>query len=106
MKFWFPVFIIPVFGWSPVVIRYLRIQGNTNTFLKDLYSHTTGKVVSSFIPIEGPLKDIIQGTVYECVENKTILAEEIAKQLIIQMVSYEVNQEVHELFKEVTHNHP
>jgi len=104
MKIWW-FFTLPVFGWSPVVIRYLRIQGNTNSFLKDIYSHTTGKVISSFIPIEGPLKDIIQGTVYECVENKTFLAEHIAKHFIIQIISYEVNEEVHEIFKKITHTH-
>ncbi len=90
---------------GPVVVRYLRIQGNTNQFLKELYSHTTGKVVSSFIPLDGPVKEIIQGTVYDCVENRTLLAEYVAKHLLIQFISYEVNDGVHEIVKQITHKH-
>lgn len=96
------MFILPIFGWSPVVVvRYLRIQGNTNSFLKELYSHTTGKVVSSFVPLDGQFKEIVQGAVYECVENKTLLAEYVAKQLVIQFISCEVNDGVHELVKTI-----
>ena len=88
---------------GPVMIRYLRIQGNTNLFLKELYAHTTGRVVSSFIPLDGPVKEIIQGTIYECVENKTLLANYVAKHLLIQFISYEVNDGVHEIVKQITH---
>lgn len=88
---------------GPVVVRYLRIQGTTNTFLKEVYSHTTGRVVSSFIPLDGPVKEIIQSTVYDCVENKTLLAEYFAKHLLIQFISYEVNDGVHEIVKQITH---
>ena len=95
--------VLPALGWNPSVVRYLRIQGNTNVFLKEICSHTTGKVVSSFVPLEGPVKEILQGTVYECVENRTILAEYVAKNLLIQMISYEVNEGVHEVFKKITH---
>jgi hypothetical protein len=96
MKFLW-LWIIPVFGFSPVMVRYLRIQTNTNTFWKEMYSHTAGKVVSSLISIEGPFKEVIQGTAYECVEKKTFGAEDVAKHLLIQLVSYEVNQGVHEI---------
>lgn len=88
---------------APAMVRYLRIQGTTNTFLKELYSHTTGKVVSSFIPLDGPVKEIIQSTVYDCVENKTLVAEYFAKHLLIQFISYEVNDGVHEIMKQITH---
>ena len=107
MKWW--LFLVPgigqAIGLSPVVVRYLRIQGNTNTFLKELYSHTSGRVLSSFIPLEGPVKEIIQSTVYDCVENKTLLAEYVAKHLLIQFISYEVNDGVHEIVKQITHTH-
>jgi hypothetical protein len=43
--------VLPALGWNPAVVRYLRIQGNTNVFLKEICSHTTGKVVSSFVPL-------------------------------------------------------
>jgi hypothetical protein len=97
------LFVLPTFGLRPAVIRYLRIQGNTNAFLKELYSHTTGKVVSSFVPLDGPVKEILQNTVYECVENRTLIAEYVAKHLLIQMISYEVNEGVHEMVKKLTH---
>lgn len=102
MKFLW-LWIIPVFGFSPVMVRYLRIQTNTNTFWKEMYSHTAGKVVSSLIPIEGPLKEVIQGTAYECVEKNTCVPEDLAKHLLIQLVSYEVNNGVHEIVNNGVH---
>ena len=102
MKFiW--LWIVPIFGFTPVMVRYLRIQTNTNPIWKEMYSHTTGKVVSSFIPLEGPLKEVIQGTAYECVENNTFGAEYIAKHLLIQLVSYEVNNGVHDMVNHGVH---
>ena len=103
MKFrWFLTFHL-VSCWSPVMVRYLRIQGSTNTFLKELYSHTTGRVVASFVPLDGPVKEIIQSTLYDCVENRTLLAEYVARHLLIQMISYEVNEGVHQVVKQITH---
>ena len=101
MKFvWFV--LIPVVGFSPVVLRYLRIQGNTNPFLKEVCSHTTGNIVSSLVPM-GPVHEILKDTVYECVENRTLLAEYFVKQLLIQCISHEINDGVHEVWKKITH---
>lgn len=97
---WF--ILVPIMGFSPVVIRYLRIQGNTNPFLKEVYTHTTGNLAASFVPM-GPIQDILKDTVYECVENRTILAEYFAKQLLIQFISHEINDGVHEVLKKITH---
>jgi hypothetical protein len=102
MKFtWF--ILMPVVGFSPVVLRYLRIQGNTNPFLKEVCRHTTGKIVSSFVPMGGPIEDILRDTVYECVENRTVLAEYVAKHLLLQCISHEINDGVHEVWKKITH---
>lgn len=94
---------MPVVGFSPVVLRYLRIQGNTNPFLKEVCLHTTGKIVSSFVPMGGPIEDILRDTVYECIENRTVLAEYFAKHLLLQIVSHEINDGVHEVWKKITH---
>ena len=94
---------MPVVGFSPVVLRYLRIQGNTNPFLKEVCRHTTGKIVSSFVPMGGPIEDILRDTVYECVENRTVLAEYVAKHLLLQCISHEINDGVHEVWKKITH---
>jgi hypothetical protein len=90
-------------GFSPVVLRYLRIQGKTNPFLKEVYTHTTGKIAASFIPMGGPIEDILKDTVYECVENRTVLAEYVAKHLLVQFISHEINDGVHEVLKKITH---
>lgn len=95
--------LAPIMGFSPVVLRYLRIQGNTNPFLKEVCSRTTGKIVASFIPIHGPMEDILKDTVYECVENRTVLAEYVAKHLLLQCISHEINDGVHEVWKKITH---
>jgi hypothetical protein len=34
----------------------------------------------------GPIEDILKETVYECVENRTILAEYFAKHLLLQSI--------------------
>ncbi len=102
MKFiWFV--LMPVVGFSPVVLRYLRIQGNTNPFLKEVCRRTTGKLVASFVPMGGPIEDILRDTVYECIENRTVLAEYFAKHLLLQFVSHEINDGVHEVWKKITH---
>jgi len=103
MRFvWFV--LMPVIGFSPVVLRYLRIQGNTNPFLKEVCSRTTGKIVASFIPIHGPMEDILKDTVYECVENRTVLAEYVAKHLLLQCITHEINDGVHDILHKVTHH--
>jgi len=94
---------VPVAGFSPVWCRYLRIQGKTHPFLKEVYSHTTGKIVSSFVPLEGTLPDILKDTLYECIENKTLVAEYVARQLLLQLISHEINDGVHEVLKRITH---
>ena len=97
---WF--ILVPIMGFSPVVLRYLRIQGKTNPFLKEVCRRTTGKIVASFIPIGGPIEDILKDTVYECVENRTVLAEYVAKHLLLQFISHEINDGVHEVLKKIT----
>jgi hypothetical protein len=103
MKFaWF--YFVPVVGFSPVLLRYLRIQGKTNPFLKEVCFHTAGKVVSSLVPEVDPLplvNDALKDTVYECVENRTILLEYFAKHLVIQMISHEISDGVHEVVKKI-----
>ena len=51
---------------TDVVVRYFRIQGSTNPIFKEVYSHTAGKVVSSFVP-----DPILQDTLYEFVTDNT-----------------------------------
>ena len=94
--FW--LFLLPVVGWSPVVFRYFRIQRNTNPFFKEVYSHTTGKVLASFIP-DVPFKEVFQGTVYDCVDNQTI--ESVAKHLATQFISYEINDGIHRIVHKI-----
>jgi hypothetical protein len=96
--------MVPCLGWSPAVLRYLRIQSNTNPFLKEVCRQTSGRVMASFLPIEGPFQDILKDTVYECVENRTILLEFVAKQLLLQCISHEINDGVHEVVKKITHH--
>ena len=102
MKFVWMI-LMPVVGFSPAVMRYLRIQGNTNPFLKEVCCRTTGKIVASFIPIHGPMEDILKDTLYECIENRTLMAEYVAKHLLLQCLTHEINDGVHELWKKVTH---
>ena len=102
MKFvWF--LLMPVWGFSPVIVRYLRIQINTNPFLKEVCKRSTGQIVSSFIPM-GILmghEDILKDTVYECVANRTVLADYVVKHLLLQFVSHEINDGVHEVFNNI-----
>jgi hypothetical protein len=89
--FW--LFMLPVVGWSPVVIRYFRIQRNTNSFLKEVCLHTKGKVLASFVP-DVPFKEVFQGTL-ECVDNRNV--EVVAKHLVTQFISYEINDGIHKI---------
>ena len=95
---WF--LLLPVEGFSPVILRYLRIQVNTNPFVKEVCRRTTGQIVSSFVPMDhdGILKD----TLYECVANRTMMADYVAKHLLLQVVSHEINDGVHEVFNKMT----
>lgn len=88
--FW--LILWPVVSWSPVVFRYLRIQRNTNPFFKEVYSHTTRRILSSFVP-DVPFKEVFQGTVYDCVDNRTV--EFVTKHLVTQFISYEINEGIH-----------
>lgn len=90
--------LFPVIAWSPVVVRYFRIQGNTNPFLKELYSHTKGKVISSFIP-DVPFKEVFQGTIHDCVDKLDV--EYIAKHLVTQFISYEINDGIHSVVHKI-----
>jgi len=101
---WFLWFFVPVASFSPVWFRYFRIQGKTNPFLKEVYTHTTGKIVSSFIPLEGAFPDIVKDTLYECIENKTMVAEYVARHFLLQIISHEINDGVHEVFKKISHS--
>ena len=101
MKFTWLV-LMPVVGFSPVVLRYLRIQGNTNPFFKEVCRRTTGQIVASFVPT-GPMEDILKDTVYECIENRTVIAEYVVKHLLLQLISHEINDGVHEVLKKITH---
>ncbi len=94
---------VHVVGLSPVVLRYLRIQGKTNPFLKEVCAHTTGKICASFVPIELPFQEVLKDTLYECVENRSVMAEFVAKQLLMQFISHEVNDGIHEVVKKITH---
>lgn len=104
MKFeWFV--LMPVLGFSPVFVRYLRIKLNTNPFLKEVSRRSTGQIVSSFIPMifpNGQMEDILKDTVYECVANRTMMAEYVAKHFLLQAVSHEINEGVHQVFNKIT----
>ena len=91
-------------AWSPAVIRYLRIQSNTNPFLKELCRHTSGTLMASLVPLDVPFQDILKDTVYECVENRTIMAEYVAKHLLLQCISHEINDGLHEVVNKITHH--
>jgi hypothetical protein len=90
--------LYPVVSWSPVVFRYFRIQCNTNPFLKELYSHTKGKVLSSLIP-DVPFKEVFQGTLHDCVDKQDV--EYVAKHLMTQFISYEINDGIHKIVHKI-----
>ena len=96
------LFLLPATSWSPVLFRYFRIQGNTNPFFKELYSNTKGKVIASFVP-DVPFKEVFQGTLHDCVDNRT--AEFVAKHLVTQFISYEINDGVHKIVHKILDKH-
>jgi hypothetical protein len=90
----------------PVAVRYMRIR--TRPFLNQVYSHTTSKVVSSFVPHDTPALSMLQDTVYELMENKTqytLVSKDIPVFLLrhfaIQAITHEVNDLVHEIVNDV-----
>ena len=90
--------LLPVISLSPVVIRYFRIQRNTNPFLKEVCSHTKGRVVASFLP-DVPFKEVFQGTIQECISKQDV--ELVGKHLVTQFISYEINDGIHKIVHNV-----
>ena len=89
---------------SPVMIRYIRIQ--SKPFLSQLYTHTTSKLMYSFVPHDTPVLSVLQDTVYEFVENKTLSVDPkevttfLVRQFVIQAITHEVTDVVHEVVQE------
>ncbi len=101
-------------GWecpvsNPVMLRYMRIQ--SKPFLNQLYTHTTSKLMSSFVPHDTQVLSVLQDTVYEFVENKTLSVDLDPKEVttffvrhfVIQAITHEVTDVVHEAVKKITH---
>jgi len=105
------VWLLPlVRSWEcsgPVMLRYMRIQ--TKPFLNQLYTHTTSKVMSSFVPHDTAALSVLQETVYEFMENKTVSLDPkeattfLVRHFVIQAITYEVNEVVHDVVKKITH---
>ena len=98
-------------GWecpvsNPVMLRYMRIQ--SKPFLNQLYTHTTSKVMSSFVPHDTQVLSVLQDTVYEFVENKTLsidldpkeVTTFLVRHFVIQAITHEVNDVVHDVVNE------
>ncbi len=94
---------------NPVMMRYMRIQ--SKPFLNQLYTHTTSKVMSSFVPHDSAALSVLQETVYEFIENKTLSVDLdpkeattfLVRHFVIQAITYEVNEVVHDVVKKITH---
>jgi hypothetical protein len=94
---------------NPVMMRYMRIQ--SKPFLNQLYTHTTSKVMSSFVPHDTAALSVLQETVYEFIENKTLSIDLdpkeattfLVRHFVIQAITYEVNEVVHDVVKKITH---
>jgi hypothetical protein len=97
--FW--LIMLPVISWSPVVCRYFRIQTNTNPFFKEVCFHTKGKILSSFLP-DVPFKEVFQETIHDCVEKQDV--EFVAKHLVTQFISYEINDGIHKVIHNILEN--
>lgn len=97
-------FLVPVWGFSPVIFRYLRIKVTTNPMLKEVGRRSTAQIVASFIPgLPMGHEDILKDTVYECVaNNSTVLAGYVAKHLLLQFMSHEINDGFHEALHKMT----
>jgi len=99
-------------GWecpvsNPVMLRYMRIQ--SKPFLNQLYPHTTSKLMSAFVPHDTQVLSVLQDTVYEFVENKTLSVDPkevttfFVRHFVIQAITHEVTDVVHEAVKKITH---
>ncbi len=97
-------------GWEchgPVMLRYMRIQ--SKPFLNQLYTHTTSKLMTSFVPHDTQVLSVLQDTVYEFVENKTLSVDPkevttfFVRHFVIQAITHEVTDVVHEAVKKITH---
>jgi len=107
--------LIRVYSWecpvsNPVMLRYMRIQ--SRPFLNQLYIHTTSKLMSSFVPEDTPVHSMLQDTVYEFIENKTLapldlnpkeVSTFLVRHFVIQVITHEVTDVVHEAVKKITH---
>jgi len=93
---------------NPVMMRYMRIQ--SKPFLNQLYTHTTSKVMSSFVPHDTEALSVLQDTVYEFMENKTVSLDPkeattfLVRHFMIQAITHEVNDVVHDVVKKITHH--
>ena len=99
---------------NQVMFRYVRIQ--SRPFLNQLYTHTTSKVMSSFVPHNTEVLSVLQDTVYDFMENKTISIDLdpkeattfLVRHFVIQAITHEVNDVVHEVVheavKKITHS--
>ena len=91
---------------GPVMLRYMRIQ--SKPFLNQLYTHTTSKVMSSFVPHDTEALSVLQDTVYDFVENKTLSIDPkevttfFVRHFVIQAITHEVNEVVHDVVKKIT----
>ena len=92
------LWILPGLCWSPVVVRYFRIQQNTNPFFKEVCSNTKGKILASLVP-DVPFKEVIEGTLRDCVDKQDI--EFVAKHLMTQLISYEINDGLHKIVHDI-----
>ena len=105
--------LIRLYSWecpvsNPVMLRYMRIQ--SRPFLNQLYIHTTSKVISSFVPEDTPVHSMLQDTVYEFIENKTLapldlnpkeVSTFLVRHFVIQVITHEVTDVVHEAVHDV-----
>ena len=95
------LWIMPGMCWSPVMVRYFRIQHNTNPFFKEVCSNTKGKILASFLP-DVPFKEVFEETLRDCVDKQDV--EFVAKHLLTQFISYEINDEFHHILHKVLHD--
>lgn len=89
--------------FSPVFLRYLRIKVKTNPFLKEVCLRSTGQLVASCVPgLPMGNEDILRDTIYECVTNRTVVADYVVRHLLLQFASHEINDVVHDLIHKIT----
>ena len=67
--------------------------------------------MSSFVPHDTAALSVLQETVYEFIENKTLSVDLdpkeattfLVRHFVIQAITYEVNEVVHDVVKKITH---